>query len=56
LKDFVIKKISKDVTGLENVLNIVSDQLSSIFLIFFTLGIISVLAWILIKIFGKKSK
>jgi hypothetical protein len=56
LKDFLIKKIPKEITTLENLLNIVSNQLYSILLIFFILGIIFVSGWILIKIFGKKSK
>jgi hypothetical protein len=56
LKDFAIKKMPKEIPAVENVLNMVLDQLSSILLIFFILGIVFVSAWILIKIFGKKSK
>jgi len=56
LKDFAIKKIPKEITVLENVLNIVLDQLSSILLIFFILGVIFVTSWILTKIVGRKSK
>jgi hypothetical protein len=56
LKDFASKKIPKEIPAVEKVLNLILDQLSSILLIFFILGILFVSAWILIKIFGKKSK
>jgi|GEM_PF-5634289 hypothetical protein len=55
-KDFAVQKIPKDIPAVENILNTVLNQLSSILLIFFILGIIFVSAWVLIKIFGKKSK
>jgi len=56
LKNFAIEKIPKKISELENVLNMVLNQLSSILLIFFILGTVFILAWILSKIFGKKSK
>mgnify|MGYP000119369538 CR=1 FL=1 len=55
-KDSLTQKIPKEIFEIENVLNMISNQLSSIFFIFFLLGILFISAWILVKIFGKKSK